>query len=300
MNGSGEILSEDIINPIGILPFVDISVDKDSEFFVQHGNDVTDFALEIGALLSDLSNIHRLQGYAQAVISSSEKPKDLLIGPNRVLYLEKDSNGEGSDPTFQFVSPNPDLQSGLEMIDTIIKLFLTTKGLDQSTVTGKGDAQKFSSGVDRFLAMVDKFEASQEDISLFRKAEMEVFNLMVSWSNLLQGVTDEQFKLEDKLNIARVNDKAEISIKFNKPQMLQSEVEKEDSVIKKMDKGLMSRVEAIMEIREVEREEAEKIVTQIDEDKVTQLKTSVPQFTFTNPTDQQEDVEDGSTEIQEE
>jgi hypothetical protein len=46
--------------------------------------------------------------------------------------------------------------------------------------------------------------------------------------------------------------------------MVQTEAEKQDSVIKLMDAGLLSKEEAIMQIRNVDQEKAKEILSEID------------------------------------
>lgn len=70
--------------------------------------------------------------------------------------------------------------------------------------------------------------------------------------------------LDQKYNFGAWPDSAELSIKFASPEMVQTEAEKQDSVIKLMDAGLLSKEEAIMQIRNVDQEKAKEILSEID------------------------------------
>jgi hypothetical protein len=159
MDGKGNVISEDDVNPINALPFVDIATEKDFEFWVRSGNGVVDFAIDFGAQLSDVANIIKLQGYAQAVISAEKQPDSMTVGPNHILFMQLDANRPELKPTFEFVNPGSDLAGSLEFLEMSLRLFLTSNGIDPKTVSGKGEGQSYSSGIERLLALVDRFQA---------------------------------------------------------------------------------------------------------------------------------------------
>lgn len=262
MRSNGEIVGEMIANPIGRLPFIDIAIEKDYQFFVRRGSGVVEFTLDLLLQLSDLASISRMQGYSQGVISSHEEPKPVAVGPDRILWLKTDPANPGSNPTFEFVSPSPDLAGSLEIIDSQVKMFLSSQGIDVSVVSGKGEKKSYASGVDHLLANLDKFQASQQDMSLFRWIEHELFDLLRLWSNLYQGVQEDG--LIDELKLATISDSVEMTIKFAEPHAVRTQTETEDSVIKLMESGLMSRKSAIMRLYEVDETRAEEMMGEID------------------------------------
>lgn len=264
MNSNGEIIGEMIPNPIGKLPFIDIAMEKDFQFFVRRGSGVVEFTIDLLAQLSDLASISRMQGYSQAIISSDQEPKALVVGPDRVLWLKKDINNPQSNPTFEFASPSPDLAGSLEIIDSQVKMFLSSQGIDASVVSAKGEKRSFASGVDHLLSNLDKFQASQQDMSLFRWVEYELFEIMKLWSNLYQGVSE--FGLIDQLKLATISEDVELSVKFDEPHSVRTQTETEDSVIKLIESGLMSRKQAVMRLYDVDEEKAEEIMKEIDDE----------------------------------
>jgi hypothetical protein len=265
MNSDGAIVGEMIPNPIGILPFIDIAMEKDYQFFVRRGSGVVEFTLDLLAQLSDLASISRMQGYSQGVISSHEEPKPIAVGPDRILWLKKDPANPQSDPTFEFVSPSPDLAGSLEIIDSQVKMFLSSQGIDAAVVSGKGEKRSYASGVDHLLANLDKFQASQQDMAMFRWVEQQLFEIMRLWSNLYQGVSGPEALIDD-LRQATISDDVEMTIKFCEPHAIRTQTETEDSVIKLMESGLMSRKQAIMRLYEVDEMKAEEIMEEIDDE----------------------------------
>lgn len=266
MNGNADVL--DIVeNPIKRLPFIDVASEKDYQFFVNRGYPVTDYALELSVDITDLSSIARMQGWAYAIVYSENPPQNLVVGPNQVLWMKLDPNKPEIQPRFEFVSPSPDLNGQLSVLQSKMRMFLASRNFKSKAIVGDGSVDQYTSGVDRLLSMVDKYEASREDLALFRRVEDQLFDLYRDWSNTWIEFNDER-ALIDPLRISRINDQAWVDVKFAKPEAIQSESEKRDDMIKEIDSGLRSRIEAIMELREVDRESAEEILEMIDSDEI--------------------------------
>jgi len=290
MNGKGDIVSGDEVdNPIQEMPFVDVSCEKDFEFWIRTGNGIVDFAIDFGAQLSDIANIIRLQGYAQAIVSAISQPQNMTVGPNHILFLPLDPGRPELKPTFEFVNPGSDLQSGLDFLEMTLRLFLTSKGIDPKTISGKLDAQGFASGVERLLSMVEKFEASKQDVELMRHAEDEVFELLVKWSNAYQG-TD---KLNKELQIATLPDDIAFSVNYAQPEAVQTKTEEEDSIIKLLQSGLITKQRAIMDIYNMDEAQADEMLQQIESEKAIVMPVVQPQ-----PGQQPQDMVNGKAQVQ--
>lgn len=260
-NAEGYIVGEAFPNPIGRLPFVDISEEKDYEYWVRSGSAIVDFSIDFGVLLSDTANINRLQGYSQAIIYAEDMPEEIIVGPNRIIRipLKADSSVQ---PKFEFATPNPDMASSLELLETFLRLFLSSRGIDTKAVSGKNQADRFSSGVERLLAMIEKFDASRDDFDSFMCVESEVFDISRAWNNALQSTK----LLGKELQNGKLSENIDSQCKFSSPEIVQTISEREDSAIKQLEAGLMSRVEAVAYIRQVDKEKAEEIVEEIDEE----------------------------------
>ena len=254
------ILLESNPNPIGILPFIDIASEKDFEFWVRKGSDVTSFALDFSTVLSDVCNISRLQSYAQPVIVAEKLPELVKVGPQYILHLPLDPTRPEVRPQFEFANPNPDLKAALELQDKLISYFLTAQGISPKTISGTADSQKYTSGLERLLAMIERFEASQTDIDLFIDVENSLYSIIRAWYNAIYN-TD---LLDNKYKFGQWDESAECSVKFLGPEIVQTEADKEDSIIKLLDAGLISKEEAIAELRGISIEEAKKVSSSID------------------------------------
>lgn len=272
MNGKGEILSEDTTNPIGELPFIDVAgCDKDFEFWIRRTNGIVEFTLDFGKILSDVANVVRLQSYAQAIIASDKEPTGLQVGPDKMIWLQLDPNNPGFQPKFEFVSPSPDLQGSLDFLDMVLRLFLTSMGVDPKEISGKLEAKSYTSGVDRLLAMISKFEASKADMDIFRYVEDQIFKLIKLWSNVYNSLPESANTLDKDFHGPILSDDIEMEVKFSEPQAVQTESEKQDSVIKLLDKNLISRRDAMKKLFGVDDDMADKMMKEIDGDNALRI-----------------------------
>ena len=265
-DGHGALKSEVIPNPIERLPITNISREKDNQYFPKRGAGITEFAIDFSMALSDVANNIKMQGYAQAVITSTKQPTNLAVGPNKVIWLEQDPNAP-VQPSFQFVSPNPDIAESLNWLETLLRLFMTSRNIDPKTISGKLEGQTFTSGVDRLLAMIDRFEASKDDLDLFRCAEEDIFELERLWTNEMQGVNDET-RLVDDLNIAQISEDVSMTVKFTGPEAVKTEAEELDIVERRMENGTMSIVGAIERLDEVDKEKAKEMLEEIRQEEM--------------------------------
>lgn len=259
---NGNVLGGFTPNPIGIKPFVDISPAKDFEFFVRQGQSVTDFTVQFNASLTDMSQIVRLQGFAQAYLIAPEStmPTSMKIGPAICVRLPIKESDAGSRPEFGFAQPNADLDGSMKFLESLVALFLTSRGLDPKTISANGDAHQYTSGMERLLAMMEKFEATRSDFNIYQNAEKQIFKVVKAYLNAYAGTNVLKY------NLAPLGDDVEVSVVFEEPEMIETEADKITLLEKKLDLGLISKVEAIMEDREIDKDEALKIKEEIDKD----------------------------------
>lgn len=285
-DGNGEIIpdanadenDDGVSNPIGRLPFVDIANEKDFQFFVKRGNNVAEFTIDLLTQFSDLAEVSRLQGYSQAIIYSHEEPKDLTVGPNKVMWIKLPKDGQQSQPKFAFESPTPDLANALEIINVQLKMFLSSNGLDASTVSGDTPKRAFTSGIDHLLANIDKFQASQEDIDLFRCVEEELWAILKLWLNLYQDVSGDDALIPELADVGKIDDDIDMDVVYPEPAIVQSQTEKEDSVIKRWDNSLLTTKDAVKELYDFDDEKAEEYIIELQADVKAFARPALPAF----------------------
>jgi hypothetical protein len=272
MDGDGDITSteEDLSNPIGIIPIIDISIDKDDEFWVTSQRGVAEFTIDLNLALTALIHVMHMQGFAIGAISGSIEMLQAIasqtIGLNKLLKLpittDKDGNQVSADA--KFISPNPDLPGSIAVIETMLSAFMTSEGVDPKIVSLKGEGESYSSGWERLLALLSKFEASKEDVEIFKRAETQLLEVIKAYITVYATATNPPI---DKKYLTSGLEDVSVYVDYKSPEMIETRGEKEDRIKKREDNGFASRVDSIMEIYKCDRKEAIKIIMQIEEDK---------------------------------
>lgn len=254
MNGHGEIISgDDIGNPIGMVPILDVSIEKDYEYWVRQGDSITEFTIEYNALMSDVSQVVRMQGYAQAYLIAKDDvvPQNFQIGPNFLIKLPVEE-GSTVRPEFGFANPGADLGGSIAFAETMLATFLTSRGLDPTTVSGKGQVNKASSGVERLLMMIEKFEASRADFDTYERAERHLYQLVKAWHNVATG-TD---LLDRTYQASAIPEQSELFIQYAGPELVKSEIDKVDLWSRRIEAGEATVVDMMMDLRNVDKDQA--------------------------------------------
>jgi hypothetical protein len=251
----GNIISEDTANPLGMLPFVDISQDKDSEYFSRTGESLTDSTIQFNAMMSDLFMMVRMQTFGQAWFKGSEEmiPTNIQIGPNRVLKLPINPD-RPTDTDFGFANANADIPGAIQAIESFLSAFLSSRGLDPSIVNTKGNSKSFSSGIERLLAMIEMFEPSKSDADLFADAEKGLYKIIVRYINTYANTA-----FLPNFPIVSVPETSTVEVQYSKPEVVQSEQEKLTSIKQRLELGLIDDIDAIAQDRGISREAAEEI-----------------------------------------
>lgn len=261
MNGKGEYISDIFPNPIGELPIIDIAEGKDYEFFVRGGQALTDFAIQYCGALSDLAQVVKMQGWSVGWLKGtpSVMPEEIVVGPNKVLKLAVDPNNPEAPLEFGYSSPNADIQGAMAYLEMLISNFLTSRGLDSNIISSKGESQKFSSGIEKLLSMIDTFEASKQDMDVYQCAEREFFEILKKWSNLMIQTPNKIFDFI-------IPEDCELELKYEMPQNIQTTKEKLDTIQQRLELGLISKSEALAEDRGITKEAAEQILIDIQQE----------------------------------
>jgi hypothetical protein len=257
-DGNGNTTGEVLPNPIGKIPFVDISGLKDFEYFVRSGQPLVDFTIQYNSALSDLQQLVKMQAFGVAILKTSKDlmPSSLTIGVNKVIHLPIDPS-QPVQPDFGFVNAGADVSGSISAVENLLSNFLSSRGLDPKTINGQSDSgAKYNSGLDRLLGMISDLEANKQDKEVFIKAELDLFDLIKKW-NYATSATDEailSFVIPDNCNI---------SVEYHSPEMIQSESDKLENIKKKLDLGIANKQMAIAEFYDLSMEDAEEKLLEI-------------------------------------
>ena len=300
MNGMGEVIDPatgeasdetDMISPLaseGIMPFFEVAREKDFEYFVRPSNALTDFTVQFNSRMSDESNNIKMNGYAVGVLKgpSELQPQNLTIGAAMLIKLPTDDPDKEVD--FEFVSPSSNIGEISAANDKFLNYFITTEGVGAGAINSRGESESFTSGLDRFIAMVSQVKATKEDYEMYGCAEDEIYEIIKAWIKVLKGSD----KLDKKYSTVIPEDST-ISIEYAKPEMVQTETEQLSNIEKKRELKLMTKKEAIAELRGVDEVAAGEILKMIEDE---EPEIEIPNFSF-GP--KEEDKEDEKEEDKE-
>lgn len=268
-DGMGEIVTgieaDEIKNHAEINPIIDVSIEKDFEYWVRQGESLTEFTVEYNAFWSNVMQIVMMQGFAQAYLKGPEDllPSSLVIGPNHILKLAVDPENP-VDIEFGYASPNPDLAGTIQAGEAMLATFLTSRGLDSTLVSGSGNSKSFSSGIERLLSMIETFDASKSDYDIYKRTEDSIYKLVKAWHNNLKQTN----QLDKKYITTDLPEDSEVELEFAGPEMIQSESEKLEIISTKIELGVMSTLDAISEIRGVDKDGAKEILEEVKTDEI--------------------------------
>jgi len=223
--------------------------------------------------MSDTNQIVMMQGYSQSYLIAKDDliPDNIQLGPNFILKLPFDQADE-QKPEFGFANPGSDIAGAINYMETYLSSFLTSRGLDPSIVSGKGQIQKASSGVQKYLEMIDHFDASRTDYSTYNHAEKQIYKVIKAWHDGAIG-TD---LLDKKYQSSVIADDSEVMINFSGPEMLQTEKEKVELWNTKVEAGFTSRLKAIMALEGLEEKEAAEYLKEVDESETPEPVITMP------------------------
>jgi hypothetical protein len=193
-----------------------------------------------------------MQGFGQAYMKAPHNmmPDNIQVGPNFILRLPIDPNNPiGTD--FGFANANPDLAGSLSYIEGLLSSFLTSRGVDPKVVNTKGEAVKYTSGVDRLLAMIEQFEATEADAELFEDAENRILKIIIAYLNTYGGSP-----LLPEYPQMNIPSDAYVDVEYSKPQAIQSDAEKLANIQQRLEMGLITKIDAIAIDQDLDKEQA--------------------------------------------
>jgi hypothetical protein len=128
---------------------------------------------------------------------------------------------------------------------------MSTRGVSPALIKNQLTGDKsYSSGAERLLAMVEKWEKAKEDYDLFYHVEDELFELVKSWVVTLSNsdLLAPQYHYSDP--------NLEMSVKFTGPEAIQTEREKLENIKLMLDLKLIDQVEAVAKFHEISIDQA--------------------------------------------
>lgn len=296
-NQAGEIISapEENKNPISMLPFVNIAMDQDGEFWARGGEDVVDGSILINKQLTDINYITFCQGWGQLVIAAKDVPKQIIGGPDNAFVFDV----KDGDPTPQvfFASSNPPISQWLETLRNTLAMLLSTNNLTPRAISVSLDSSNISSGIALMIEQSEITQDIQDVQSLYQDWENDMWQIVTAWHSLYHGLNS---LVEELQEIPPVKN-PRVVLKFHQMRPPVSETEQLEALKKRQELGIASTVDLIMiDNPDLSREEAEKKAQEIlDESKANQESFMPPVGAEQPPMEEEDSAEDKNEDEQE-
>ena len=170
------------------------------------------------------------------------------------------SQGEGEDVDYKFVHANPDLKGNIDTLGTLLSAWLSSEGLDLDSVSFSSDGGKtFSSGFERLLALIDKFQATKDDMEIFRDGEKNEFEIIKAY---LKALGNDQNQLSPEYRASGI-DNVVLNIEFAKPEQIETRAEKLETIKKGEEYGYESKITAIKELKGLKTDEEAEVYLEL-------------------------------------
>lgn len=262
----GKTIDDFILNPIEEKTFVDLHIDQEGRYWAEGGEDLIDGDLLINSLLSNAHHIGVTQGFGQLVLTGKNLPQTVKLGPNKVILLPTDAEGEKS--TAEYLSSSPPLDALAKQVEMYLALLLTTNNLSTAGVAASLQGGITApSGIALTIDKAESLEDVQDQREIFLKAEVKAFRITAKW---LQFFAEENI-LAEEFSECRIPVEVAPVTEFGDAPMIFSEKEKLENIRLREELGINRRVELIMKDRGIDEVEAEKVLLAIEKEKLERM-----------------------------
>lgn len=249
---------KDRVNPIGVIPGIDLHGDQDGHYWAIGGEDVVDGSIGINKKITDRNFIEFTQGWGQQVITGQNIPKLLVGGPDNAYTIE--TTADGPQPQVFFASSNPNLDAWNNGIKMDLALLLSTNDLSPRNISASLDASNFPSGISLMIEQSEVVADVQDTQKLFQDKEPIFWEVLRRWHELFGG---QNLLVPDMQDIPIFED-SNVKVKFHQTIVPISEKEKLETMRIRKELGLSSLTDLIMQDNpELSEDEAKQRATDI-------------------------------------
>lgn len=283
----GNILSQEIVNPIQEIPFVNFAIDQDGQFWAEGGDDLVDGNILINSVLTHNQHVAITQGYGQFWMRGKNLPRNIKIGANKAILMEF-QEGEPS-PEIGYATASPQIDALRSLVESYIALLLTTNNLSTSAVssqlTGSASAP---SGIAMIIDKAESMEDVNDQRQIFIDKEPEIWEIVKKWIDIYGDNLDESFKgltLPEELSDI-------FNMQFNDQPVIMSEQEKLNNFKIRKELGLDSQIDLIMKDNpQFDRKQAEDKLKEIMADKLSVQMSQQDGINQDNSKQQQDNID---------
>jgi hypothetical protein len=242
-----------MVNPLGMLPFVYIS--KDMSFDKPIANPITYQTILYNYLLSELLTTANIQGSGILTFKYPEKYQGkmdmLTTGLTEAIELPQSGNPDDSATDVNYVSPSPNLQGQMESYMVFLKQALAENGIVTSQGVGD-DSQTFTSGIQMMIANADVQNIVEENQAIYSMLEKKAFDILKAYDSLL--------------GINALDNTDSINVSYQKPRLMVTETETINNIKILMELGLIDKAKALQKLDpNLSKEDAQKEIEEMEQ-----------------------------------
>lgn len=243
VNGVGNLQGK---NPYGVLPVAVLRRKLSNDFWGEGMWDLVDGNEEICIQVSNLFKVAAFQLHGQPFGVNLNLAGEPVLGADKPILVDGVESGT-VQPSFAFVTANPQLKPVMDLVDWALKNIQIAKGLGSNQVDIQ---QSIASGASKMVDNADVQEERVSAIPIFQQFEAELFDVTVAVYN---------YHAKGK----KISEKADFSCKFPQPKIVETQDEKNKKRTVGLANGTMSRIDILMEDNNLSREEAKMKLRQI-------------------------------------
>lgn len=270
IDGAGSIVLEEmqklnnteLVNPFGRIPFVYISENDDGRLVPIPDDDLITMQIVISLILTDLAFASKYQLWSILAIENGDGKTNIQMNPNSIVNLPIGS-------TIKQIKPSTDIDMGLEYVEALVGMILTTKNLSVGDITGQMSASNAASGVAKMIDRSESTEDREDQEAVFIDAEKNLWDLI---AHHMYPVWMDSNKLSPEY-MGRFNDDFEASIIFKDPKPMLGDKELVEVQKFKIDNGFTTMKRALAEVHpELNDTQIDALILEIRKEKVENLK----------------------------
>jgi hypothetical protein len=285
-----EAINEELQNPLGFIPAVHLTKDRDNETYSTVGGDMVDLTQTIQLGWSDLLTIAKHQGFSLLTFTGPEAPQKMTIGINRVIWLKQEQ--DQPTPTVDYVTAASPLSEYKDLLVEQLAMLLSSNDLNPQAVGGTFAANQSTSGFHALIQSADALDSIEHDKPMLKKAEKQLWNIIAAYHNYL---ADAGMLPEDSLGLGKFSDEFAIDIKYQDVRPLTSESEDIANVQNLLNNGLISRRQALKKLNpDLSDEQVEALLLEISTERTSAANTFIGESTEVvdnNPEEIKEEID---------
>ena len=249
----GTNIIEEGVHNLGMIPFIYLNK---NEFMLKpfEDKDTLQMTYLLPLMLTDLNYALRFQSHS-IVYGINVDAEKLQATPDS-FWSFSGSGVEGDKPEIGTIKPNVDSEKMLSTIQSQFSLWLDTKNIKTYSLSSNSSGYNLS-GISKAIDNADVSDEIELQLEVFKQAEYKLFELYKRMNNNNIFIDSKQ-----------LNDNFEPLIIFmRKSAIIETNKEKLENIILKLDKNLTSRKRALNELYpDYTENEIELLLQEIDED----------------------------------